>query len=263
MGTIKTTIQSLFTSGGSAIPPSTNDMAIGLQVARLYGFLPPPITIEFDAESVIISYPEEPENDKAKAERLAERAAVHAVEGRCEQAIKLWQRALEFQPTRIATWRDLGMAYFELRRISEAKHHFVTALRLDPADADSLVGLAHLADHQGDWVQGERFARQALNIDPRNAWALNVLGAILAATDRTPRAAELFLNAIEANPKFATGYLNLASIRIIQGRHDEAMEHLQQLFIHAEQQDVRDLPVFERARSLFGMLKSKLAARSN
>ena len=264
MSISNTTIQSLFTPDAAAIPPSTDTMAISLQVARLYGFLPPPIIIEFDGKSVIISCPDEPENDKAEAERLAEHAAEHARAGRCERAIELWRRALQLQPTRSITWRDIGMACVQLGRSEEARDYLLTALRLDPNDVGSLVALANFAiQHENDFVEGERFAREALNVEPDNAWALNTLGVILARTGRGDEAARLFLTAIRANPELGQPYLSLAYLSFQQGRYEESLDRLEELFEKAKMHDIRSRPVFENAHRLFLMVQQKVSHARN
>jgi tetratricopeptide (TPR) repeat protein len=263
MGIINTTIQSLFSTGG-AIPPSTDKLAISLQVVRLYGFLPPPIIIEFDGESVDISFSDKSENDKAEAERLAEHAAEHASAGRCERALEVWRRALQLQPTRSITWRDIGMVCVQLGRAEEARGYLLTALRLDPNDVGNLVAMANFSiAHDNDYVEGERFAREALSAEPDNACALNTLGVILARTGRGDEATQLFLTAIRADSEFGPPYLSLAYLSFQQGRYEESLERLEELFEKAKMHDIRSRPVFENAHRLFLMIQQKVSLGRN
>ncbi len=69
-------------------------MAIGLEIALQYPFMPPPPLNRTEGDRVILQFPDAPEANKAEAARLAERAAKHAGNGNCHCAIVIWQRVL-------------------------------------------------------------------------------------------------------------------------------------------------------------------------
>jgi hypothetical protein len=59
----------------------------------------------------------------------------------------------------------------------------IDLLPIDPADVGGLVALARICGENGkDYAPGERFARRAVEVAPRDTWALKSLGAMLLHT---------------------------------------------------------------------------------
>jgi len=91
----------------------------------------------------------------------------------------------------------------------------------DTIKAALQAGLRH---HQsGQLVEAERFYRQALAADPRQADALHLLGVIAHQTGDNQTAAELIGKAIEISPAFASYHSNLGNVLQALGRLDDAI----------------------------------------
>ena len=121
--------------------------------------------------------------------RLAEKAGKRASEGRYAKAIDIYQRVLDLQPSLNRARRDLAMIYAETGDVDNATNHLIEVLRLDPSDAWNWVVLGNLyAGGKGDPETGEKFIRKALELNPRDAWALNSLATFTQKAGRCEEA---------------------------------------------------------------------------
>ncbi|MCC7167773.1 MAG: tetratricopeptide repeat protein [Rhodospirillales bacterium] len=79
------------------------------------------------------------------------------------------------------------------------------------------------AHRQGRLDEAASCYEQALRLDPRNADALNLLGAAHVQAGQPARAVELVGKAVAARPNFPDAHLNLGSALAALGRMDEAI----------------------------------------
>jgi Flp pilus assembly protein TadD len=81
------------------------------------------------------------------------------------------------------------------------------------------------AHHQsGRFKQAEESYRQVLEQEQANPEALQLLGSVLAATDRAAEGVELIRQAIAIDPAVAQYYCNLGTALLILGEIDEAID---------------------------------------
>jgi Flp pilus assembly protein TadD len=251
----------LFKRGSAPDPENTDLMAIGLEVAHQYHFLPQPLFVHTEGNRVILSFHDAPEANKTEAARLAERAAKHAGNGNCHRAIAIWQRVLKLVPSDLVARRDLGMVYSELGDVAKARQYLSEALLLNPDDVGSLVPLANIAIKQKDFVTAEMNARKAVAAEPQNAWATNCLGAVLFHTEHYDQALEVLQDTMKIEPQLGTPYGTVAYIHLQQGRLELADQTLRNMFAYAKKQDVRSNPIFSQARQLFGAVQRSLTEK--
>src|SRR5437868_2479016 len=86
---------------------------------------------------------------------------------------------------------------------------------------------AGVREHQaGKLAEAEKFYRQALSADPRNADALHLMGVIALQTANHAAAIDLISRATSIAPNQADFHVNLASALRAVGRLDEAIAAL-------------------------------------
>ena len=156
------------------VAPEANNadpMAIAIQVARRYSFLPLPVLIQVEGDRIILKHLGASDHAQMEAERLASRAAKHAGNGDCQRAIGIWLRVLQLVPADLVARRDIGMASSELGNFAQAKHYLSEALLIDADDIGSLVALASIAVKQNDYAMAEGLRPQG-----RVGWAPGPLG---------------------------------------------------------------------------------------
>jgi adenylate cyclase len=138
------------------------------------------------------------------------------------------QRALELSP-------DLLEAHIELAAIrtsdwdwNGADAALSRALEIAPNDPDALAAAGNLARIRGRlseaiWLGERSVALDPLGID-KHLW----LAGSLAAAERLDDAARTLSTALELSPESGSLRGRLARIRLIQGRHDEALALLRE-----------------------------------
>jgi Flp pilus assembly protein TadD len=252
-------LENLFAPGEAPDASKADPMVIGIQVAHRYQFLPQPVVIEIVGSRVLLKYPAASDRAKAEAERLAKRAAQRAGNGDCHRAIAIWERVLKLIPDNLVARRDIGMACSELGDFTKARRYLSDALLLNFEDVGSLVALANIAFKEEDYVTAEIYAQKAVATDPQNAAALNSLGAVLVHNRRQDEALRLLRAALASDPELPTPYRSLAYLPHERGRHAEAEATLRAMFATARKQDIRDEPVFERARTFYRRVQESLA----
>ena len=110
---------------------------------------------------------------------------------------------------------------------------FKQATDLDPGSAESWAGLADALHTMGVFGHDEAFdqakeaARKALDIDPSQAQALMVLGAISFGFDWNPAQSEdYFRQAIASRPNYAMAHALFAVTLAHRGRSEEAIREI-------------------------------------
>lgn len=91
---------------------------------------------------------------------------VQNLEGRLEEAVPSFERALELEDNFLPGILRLGQAKFELGDYEAASKLFDRGLELNPESAAALEGLAKLATAQGDHARAARYFEKALVAAP-------------------------------------------------------------------------------------------------
>jgi tetratricopeptide (TPR) repeat protein len=105
------------------------------------------------------------------------------------------------------------------RRLEEARR-YENLRAQEPNNADVLLGLALIAQRQGRTDEAAQLYLKALNADPRNAFAQASLSGMIARAD--PAAAESKLKALIAQQPAAFLHFGLGNVYAAQGRWNEA-----------------------------------------
>ena len=95
-----------------------------------------------------------------------------------ELAVTLFRRVTEAEPASADAWAQLGFALLFSDRVAEAESALQRAVRLKPADAVALGGLAVCAARLGRTGEALQHANAALALDPSEPLARQVRAAI-------------------------------------------------------------------------------------
>lgn len=91
--------------------------------------------VEAQGDIIIASYPElakEPSNPKTQISILIEKGNNHFSKGEYDEAVKLYDTAIEIDENNIAAWSQLGRSLFELEDYDESEKCWDTVLAIDP-----------------------------------------------------------------------------------------------------------------------------------
>ncbi len=168
-------------------------------------------------------------------------------EGRTDDAIQNFRRALEIDPTYVVALENLGSAYRQQKRWDEAKRVLERALELSSNDPGANYGLGMIYAQLDDTDRAYEFLQKALAAHPDYPEALNNLGVLYLRTNRRAEAEKSFQESIRVAPAYDQSYLNLSRLYVLEGENEKArtvlLDLLKQHPAHAQaQKELDQLP---------------------
>ncbi|MCS6907186.1 MAG: tetratricopeptide repeat protein [Anaerolineales bacterium] len=173
--------------------------------------------------------------DAERFQKILDQAHSLAWEGEWEQAVALYQKAIQLDPKQPSAWLGLGYAYLELGNLSEAFRAYQQASQLQPQDPIPLEKLARVAARLGHTDQAARFALLAAEIFLRNREVQKAIANWSFVTKCKPEEARarLYLAKVyEKGGQIAEAireYLALAAIYQANQQTDQALQLLTNL----------------------------------
>jgi len=148
--------------------------------------------------------------------------------GKTDEALWHFQKALQISPNFAQAHYNLGIALFKMGSVDEAIVHYQKALQINPdyAEAHNNLGAALLQKGRVD--EAIVHCQQALQIDPDDAEAHNNLGIAMFQKGSVDEAITQFQLALQIKPDYADAHLNLGNALLQKGSVDEAVVHYQE-----------------------------------
>jgi tetratricopeptide (TPR) repeat protein len=150
-------------------------------------------------------------------------------EGKTDEAIPLFQQALELNPNHLVALENLGNAYRQQRRWNEAREVLQRAVAVGAEDPEANYGLGMVFAQLDDVQQASDYLQRALKLRPDYPEALNNMGVLYLRTNRPDDAVASFEQCIKVAPAFDQAYLNLARVYAIEDAPDKARAVLTEL----------------------------------
>lgn len=107
-------------------------------------------------------------DSEERFQKILDQAHSSAWEGEWEQAISLYQKAIQLDPKQTSAWLGLGYAQLQLGTLQEAYRAYQQASQLQPQDPIPLEKLAQIAAQMGYTDQAARFAFLAAELFLKN-----------------------------------------------------------------------------------------------
>lgn len=146
-------------------------------------------------------------------------------QGRIDQAIAHYERAISLKPDFVDAHNGLGMALAVRGRNDQAIAHFERALVLKPDYPLVHNNLGSALAMQGQMDQAIVHFERALALKPGDAQIHNNLGNAFRLQGRMGRAVSHHERALAIIPDYALAHHNLGSALMLQGRIDLAVAH--------------------------------------
>lgn len=108
-------------------------------------------------------------------------------------------------------------------RLDEAIKHYKRALRISPNLFQAHVGMGLVCVRLGKIEEAVEYFEDALQIRPDSARVLNNLGALLAAQGKVDEALAKFERAVENNPGYSRSYYNIALLKVRKEQYNQAI----------------------------------------
>lgn len=128
------------------------------------------------------------------------RALAHSRQGRFEDALAEYQRALAAGGDARRLYPALVATLTEMKRYAEAEESARAGLAAAPGSAAMLVAVARLRQARGDTGEAERRLAEALEIEPRNSHANRTLALIWWEQGQKQKALPLLRIVMETDP---------------------------------------------------------------
>jgi tetratricopeptide (TPR) repeat protein len=144
-------------------------------------------------------------------------------QGRIEEAVAEYSRALEINAADPEAHNDLGLALQRQGNLERAIAEHREAIWIEPEFPEAFNGLGVSLLDEGKTREAEAAFREALRINPADAEAANNLGNVLAREGRIDEAINEYQEAARANPDYAGARNGLGSVLIREGRIEDAI----------------------------------------
>jgi tetratricopeptide (TPR) repeat protein len=152
-------------------------------------------------------------------------AAILAKQGHFDEAIAGYRKALEIQPDCVAAHNNLGELLIRQGRLDEASEHYRQALESQPDYAAAYCNLGNVWMARQRFEEAETNYRKALESQPDYAMAHNNLGNVLACRGQFDEALTHYRRALEIQPNFALALINIGDTLAAQGQFSAALDH--------------------------------------
>jgi len=146
----------------------------------------------------------------AEVQALFEGALKLASEGKNEEAIEEYKKALEKDPEQPNILGNMADTYSKMGKEAEALEAFQKAIALKPDDAALYTNMGVVLSKMGKNAESQEAFKKAASLNP-GASAQNFynIGATLVNNGKTAEAIESFKQALAADPNFAEAYYQL------------------------------------------------------
>ena len=133
-------------------------------------------------------------------------------QGKLDEAVACYRRALELKPDYVGAHSNLGVAFREQGKLDEAIACYRRALEQKPDYAEAHINLGVAFTEQGKLEEAVACYRRALELKPDFAEAHNNLGSALQEMGDLQGAEESFRTALRHNPRSAFAHHKLAEL---------------------------------------------------
>ena len=138
--------------------------------------------------------------------------------------ITLWKDVVRKSPNKARGHNNMGLAYYNQKRLDGAMKEFMNAISLNPdyAEAHNNLGLVYYNKGRVDDAIKEYLT--ALELNPNFAMAHNNLGLVYYNKGRVDDAIKEYLTALGLNPNYAPAHSNLGLAYYNKGWVDDAIK---------------------------------------
>jgi len=144
-----------------------------------------------------------------------------------DEAIRICQKAITFDPTLPEAYAYLAEAHVDAGNWFDANLAIEEAMQLDENNVDVLRNYAYVLEVQGNYTRAIEVYRRALDVHPHLAHIYIAIGRNARALGNYSTAIDSYKEAIEADPGSAAALDQLGWTYLLQGDYDRAQENLE------------------------------------
>lgn len=144
-------------------------------------------------------------------------------QGRHEEALLLFERALALLPDNASTWHNKGTALYKLERYEEAICCYDEAIRLEPGFAVAWNNKGTAIYELQRYEEAIRCYDEAIRLKPGDAEAWSNKGAVLVKLGRNKQASTCLNEAIRVDESWGMAWYNKGLVLVNMGRVDNSV----------------------------------------
>jgi tetratricopeptide (TPR) repeat protein len=171
-------------------------------------------------------------------------------QGKTDDAIQHYEKALSYSPDFYPAHNNLGSAHLSRQNFGAAQTEFEAALKANQNDAQAHFNLANVLLLTQHYPAAEREIEEGLQRRPDSAFGHFLQGALYSRTGRMELAEKSLQGALQLDPKMSQAYLQLVNLYVQQKRTPEAIGELE-TYLKA----FPDSPFSPKARDLLKRLQ--------
>ena len=178
-------------------------------------------------------------------------------QGKADDAIQHYEKALSYSPDFYPAHNHLGLAYLARQNFEAAQNQFEAALRVNQNDAQAYFNLANLLLLTQRYPAAEREVEEGLQRRPDSAFGHFLQGSVYSRTGRPELAEKSLQSALQLDPKMSEVYLQLVNLYLQQKRTSDAIIELE-----AYLKAFPNTPFSSKARELLKRLQGQVTSVS-
>jgi predicted Zn-dependent protease len=155
-----------------------------------------------------------------------ERGAKKQAEGKTDEALEHYRKAIKEAPDFAVAHNSLGSLYVGKSDFPAAQKEFAECMRLAPGDSKAYFNMANLMLLTGKLQDAERFLQDGFRTQPDSAFGFFVRGSVLERSGNLPDAERALQRALELDPKLTRPHLELVNLYLRQERPADAIAEL-------------------------------------
>jgi len=187
-----------------------------------------------------------------EAKKQYERGTKAERQGKYQEAVEHYQKALAIAPTMYFARNNLGSIYLQSKEFAEAETEFKKVIAENPADANAYFNLANTYLLTDRLNEAANSIEEGLKRQPQSGIGEFLMGSVLVRKGNAREAEKRFRSALNNDPNLANAHLALVNLYIKESRHDEAIAELSSFLKQSP-----DSPYAPHARELLTKLQSK------
>jgi len=178
-------------------------------------------------------------------------------QGKADDAIQHYEKALSYSPDFYPAHNHLGLAYLARQNFEAAQNQFEAALKVNQNDAQAYFNLANLLLLTKRYPAAEREIEEGLQRRPDSAFGHFLQGSVYSRTGRPELAEKSLQSALQLDPKMSEVYLQLVNLYLQQKRTSDAIIELE-----AYLKAFPSTPFSSKARELLKRLQGQVTSVS-
>ena len=190
-------------------------------------------------------------NVPEKALKEFERGVKKESEGKPEEAVEYYRKALKAAPNFAMAHNNLGSIFVSKSAFDDAKKEFEQTISLSPGDAKAYFNMANLLLLTSKLEDAEHYLQQGFLKQPDSAFGMFVQGSIFERSGKLDDAEWALRRALQLDPKLSRPHLELVNVYLLANRRTDAVAELRAFL----QQAPAD-PLAPKAREVLAHLEA-------